>query len=228
MEKVRMKDGIKAGWCLVISMFFLISIIPFIVWQIGQTFSLFVFGMDMSKFYSISIGDPVGKVIANFGEPHERILFDGVRLSDQRNYDEILVYDGIDYEVQIYAKGGQVVFTALTTSCPLPLTSLSNHMLGRIFLCILIGVLIFVMFLLRKCDKKKITHRPFVWASLAAMLSIGNAYQPFFWLSRYSLIFSTVISITAILLWFTAIVKLILHYIEIIQTTNAVRDCLRR
>ncbi|GBC92276.1 hypothetical protein HRbin15_00741 [bacterium HR15] len=206
----------KPNLFLIVGIFFLLGLCPAIVGQIEQTFNILLFFIDLDdkKFCHIATGDPIPKVVSTLGEPAERIKFEGSRLSDQRDYDEILCYDRIEYEVYVYAKNGQVMFSALITHSPLPLTHQHSNIYttNRVFISMFVFIILILLMLQRL--PQEVDYRPFIWAALAGMLAIGSVIQPFFWLSKESLLFSAGISVVSIALWISAFVWIIKIYNE--------------
>ncbi len=196
---------------LVIGVLYLFLITPVIIWQISKTFDLLLVSTSrrVQTLYGLSAGVPFQKVRSKVGEAEEQVVFRGTRLSDQRAYMEILLFDEIEGEVHLYIKDGRVVFAALSSPSPLPLHGIHEKTLGRVLVCILTVALAILLLLSRGSDG----YRPMVWGLLAAFLAVGNASSPFLWLSWRSLLVSVLVSTFSVILWLAGLVGVIRHFL---------------
>jgi hypothetical protein len=199
---------------LVIGVLYLFLMTPVIIWQVSKTFDLLLISTirtsrRVQALYGLSAGVPVQNVKSKVGEAEEQVVFRGTRLSDQRAYTEIVLFDEIEGEVHLYTKDGRVVFAALSSPSPLPLRGIHEQTWGRVLVCIITVVLVILLLLLRGSDG----YRPIVWGLLAAFLAVGNASSPFLWLSWGSLLLSMLVSTLTVILWLAGLVGVIKHFI---------------
>lgn len=189
-----------------------------IIWQAVYTLNLVLFFVDneTSKYQSVSFpGTSQVQIIKTLGAPHERISFQGSRLSDQRAYGEVWVYDLVDGEVHYYLREGHVVFSALLVYSPLPLQTLWERFRGDIAVATLWFLLTFLLILMRRIFRA--ANYSMLLVAAGGMLSVRFISQPYHPLTVWGAVYGVLILCVILVIWLIFLMSGLRRFIVLVS-----------
>ncbi len=174
------------------------------MFQFAQSINIFLFNSDSESglYYAVALpGTSEKEVVSALGEPHETVHFEGVRMSDQRGYDKLLIYEVVPIEVHYYLQKGEISFAALLVYSPIPLSSVYERLVWVVFSVITLFLILILIFL----SKAEIPLSQALLLTIHGIVSALLVSNPYRSLSTWTMWFSLSITITLVIIWFISL-----------------------